>query len=63
MHREVKWLPFKVIWKDGRFFVRVTENGKKKYFSAEQLFAMILLKIKEDAEQQLGNKIKYVTKN
>ncbi len=53
VQRDLKWLPYKVVQKaDG---VRIVMGGKE--YSAEEISAMVLQKLKADAEARLGEKI------
>ncbi|MBU0540689.1 molecular chaperone DnaK, partial [Patescibacteria group bacterium] len=53
VQRDVKWLPYKVVQKgDG---VRVVMNGKE--YASEEISAMVLQKMKTDAEAKIGEKI------
>ncbi|KII95634.1 hypothetical protein PLICRDRAFT_34556 [Plicaturopsis crispa FD-325 SS-3] len=55
----VHW-PFKVTSKgDGRPAVEVENNGKKQQFSAEELSSMVLVKMRETAEQYLNKKVNH----
>ncbi|TCD61954.1 Hsp70 chaperone, partial [Steccherinum ochraceum] len=52
---DMKHWPFKVVSKsDGRPAVEVENNGKRQQFSAEELSSMVLVKMKETAEQYLN---------
>ena len=55
---EMKRLPYKVIKApNGDAHIEVTINGEKKTFSPPEISAMILAKLKADAEAKLGEKI------
>ncbi|KAH9944772.1 heat shock protein 70 family [Amylocystis lapponica] len=55
----VHW-PFKVVPKpDGRPAVEVENGGKKQTFSAEELSSMVLVKMRETAEQFLNKKVNH----
>ncbi|KAG1330545.1 Luminal-binding protein 4 [Cocos nucifera] len=54
----MKFLPYKVVNKDGKPYVEVKVKGEKKVFSPEEISAMILGKMKETAESYLGRRIK-----
>lgn len=50
--------PFKVIKKDpGNPYIQATFNGETKDFAPEEISAMILRKMKEDAERFLGKPV------
>ncbi|GBE80738.1 heat shock protein 70 [Sparassis latifolia] len=52
--------PFKVVPKpDGRPAVEVDNGGKKQIFSAEELSSMVLVKMRETAEQYLNKKVNH----
>ena len=59
--KEVKFdkerLPYKVVDHNGRPYVEVVVNGSKKQFSAEEVSAMIITKMKETAEAYLGHPV------
>lgn len=57
VQRDIKHFPFKVSNKDGKPFVTVAVNGEDKKFSPEEISAMILGKMKEVAENYLGEKV------
>jgi len=55
---EIKRLPYKVVeGKNGDAFIEVETNGKTERFAPEQISAMVLAKLKADAEAYLGEKI------
>ncbi|EKM53395.1 uncharacterized protein PHACADRAFT_259748 [Phanerochaete carnosa HHB-10118-sp] len=57
---DAKHWPFKVVPKsDGRPAVEVDNGGKKQTFSPEELSSMVLVKMKETAEQYLNKKINH----
>uniref|UniRef100_A0A6N2LGM5 Formin-like protein n=1 Tax=Salix viminalis TaxID=40686 RepID=A0A6N2LGM5_SALVM len=58
VQRDIKFLPYKVVNKDGKSYVQVKVKGETKVFSPEEISAMILGKMKETAESYLGKKIK-----
>lgn len=58
MQRDVKMFPFKVISKDSKPCIEVELKEGKKVFQAEEISAMILIKMKETAEAYLGKDIK-----
>ena len=49
-------LPYKIVNKGGKPVVEVQLKGEKREFSAEEISAMILTKMKETAEAFLGKK-------
>ncbi|XVE63049.1 hypothetical protein DITRI_Ditri06bG0168600 [Diplodiscus trichospermus] len=58
VQRDIKFLPYKVVNKDGKPYIQVKVKGETKVFSPEEISAMILTKMKETAEAYLGKKIK-----
>ncbi|GMN43899.1 hypothetical protein TIFTF001_013102 [Ficus carica] len=58
VQRDIKFLPYKVVNKDGKPYIQVKVKGETKVFSPEEISAMVLGKMKETAEQYLGKKIK-----
>jgi molecular chaperone DnaK len=58
VHEEVKRVPYKVVKApNGDAWVEVEVEGKPKQFSPPEISAMILGKLKADAEMRLGEKI------
>ena len=53
VQRDAKWLPYKLVQKDEG--VRILMGGKE--YSPEEISAMVLQKLKADAEARLGEKI------
>ncbi|EXC17991.1 Luminal-binding protein 5 [Morus notabilis] len=58
VQRDIKFLPYKVVNKDGKPYIQVKVKGETKVFSPEEISAMVLGKMKETAEQYLSKKIK-----
>ncbi|KAH9656497.1 Heat shock 70 kDa protein BIP1 [Citrus sinensis] len=58
VQRDIKFLPYKVVNKDGKPYIQVKVKGETKVFSPEEIGAMVLQKMKETAEAFLGKKIK-----
>ncbi|KAL1350662.1 hypothetical protein HN51_014686 [Arachis hypogaea] len=58
VQRDVKYLPYKIVNKDGKPYIQVQVKGEDKVFSPEEISAMVLTKMKETAESFLGKKIK-----
>lgn len=57
---DMKHWPFKVVAKpDGRPAVEVENGGKKQTFSPEELSSMVLVKMRETAEQYLNKKVNH----
>ena len=60
VQRDVKYLPYKVVSKAGKPYVSVEMPGVGvKQLSPEEVSAMILTKMKDIAEQNLGQEVKY----
>jgi len=57
LQRDLKLLSYKVVEKDSRPKVEVSFAGDTKYFSPEEISAMILTKMKQIAESYLGKKV------
>merc|ERR1712216_399319 len=58
VQRDVKMFPFKVVEKDSKPCIEVELKEGKKVFQAEEISAMILVKMKETAEAYLGRDIR-----
>jgi len=54
---DMKYWPFKVVGKNTKPYVRVSVNNEDKLFTAEEISAMVLGKMKEIAEAYLGKKV------
>ncbi|XP_062515770.1 endoplasmic reticulum chaperone BiP-like [Corticium candelabrum] len=52
-----QYLPFKLIDKNSKPHVELTIKGEKRTFAAEEISAMVLVKMKETAEAYLGKKV------
>ncbi|KAG0681838.1 ATPase with role in protein import into the ER [Pichia californica] len=57
IQKEIKHLPYKIINKDDRPIVQVNYNNESIDFTAEEISAMILSKMKSIAEDYLGKKV------
>jgi molecular chaperone DnaK len=58
VQEEAKSLPYKVVeGKNGDAYIEAEVNGKTEKFAPEQISAMILQKLKADAEAYLGEKV------
>ncbi|XP_006455843.1 heat shock hsp70 protein [Agaricus bisporus var. bisporus H97] len=55
--RDMKHWPFKVTEKNGKPSISVEHKGEERQFSAEEISAMVLGKMKETAEAYLGHKV------
>jgi len=54
---DLKFFPFKVVEKQSKPFVKVDTSQGEKSFAAEEISAMVLIKMKETAEAYLGKKV------
>lgn len=60
VQRDAKWLPYDIINKAGKPYVRVkVQGGEEKSLSPEEISAIILTKMKEIAENYLGREVKH----
>ncbi|KDQ49189.1 hypothetical protein JAAARDRAFT_663994 [Jaapia argillacea MUCL 33604] len=60
VQEDQKHWPFKIVPKaDGRPAVEVEDGGKKQVYSLEELPSMVLVKMKETAEQYLNKKVNH----
>ncbi len=61
VQRDIKWVPYDVVkGKGGKPMIRAPYlGGKSKDFSPEEISSMILIKMREIAENYLGRDIKY----
>jgi len=55
---EKKYLPYEIIDKDGKPYIKTEVKGESKLFAPEEVSAMILTKMKEIAETHLGRAVK-----
>jgi heat shock protein 5 len=54
-----KLLSYDVVNKDGKPYIEVEIKGEKKVYSPEEISAMILIKMKQIAENYLGREVKH----
>ncbi|XVF24446.1 hypothetical protein REPUB_Repub13aG0128600 [Reevesia pubescens] len=59
VQRDMKFLPYNIVNKDGKPYIQVKVKGETKIFSPEEISAMVLTKMKETAEAYLGKKINH----
>jgi heat shock protein 5 len=57
VQEDMKLLPYKIVNKDGKPYIRVAVKGEDKDYSPEEISAMILQKMKTIAETYLGEKV------
>lgn len=54
-----KFLPFEIINKEGKPYIKVDVKGDSKVMAPEEISAMVLIKMKEIAETYLGKKVEH----
>lgn len=59
VQRDIKWLPYNVVSKGGKPYVSVETTNGQKTLSPEEVSSMILVKMKEVAENYIGQEVKY----
>ena len=59
VQRDLKYLAYKVIDKAGKPYISIDTTAGKKVLSPEEISAMILVKMKEVAENYLGKTVKH----
>ncbi|CAI0454281.1 unnamed protein product [Linum tenue] len=57
VQRDLKYLPYPVVERDGKPCVQVEVNGEMKTFTPEEISAMVLGRMKETAELYLGKQV------
>jgi len=57
VQNDIKYFPFKVVEKNQKPHVQVETSQGTKSFAAEEISAMVLIKMKETAEAYLGKKV------
>jgi len=57
VQHDIKYFPFKVVEKQSKPHVQLTTQEGDKIFAAEEISAMVLVKMKETAEAYLGKKV------
>jgi heat shock protein 5 len=57
LQRDLKLLPYNIINKNGKPYIKIEVKGEEKEFSPEEISAMVLQKMKTIAETYLGQKI------
>lgn len=58
IQEDIKTWPFTVLNRNGKPVIEVTKNGEKKLLTPEEISSMILIKMKELAENYLGEEVK-----
>merc|ERR1712019_138979 len=59
VQKDIKLLPFKIVDKGGKPLISVSVKGEDKVMPPEEVSAMILVKMKETAENYLGKEVKH----
>jgi len=60
VQRDIKWMPYDLINKDKKPYVQIqTQKGVTRHLSPEEISAMILIKMKEIAENYLGREVNH----
>jgi len=57
VQHDIKFLPYKVINKNNKPYIKVKVSGEEKVFAPEEISAMVLGKMKEVAEAYLNKKV------
>eukprot|EP00762_Andalucia_godoyi_P007914 ANDGO_01273.mRNA.1 Luminal-binding protein 5 len=59
VQRDAKLLPYDIVDRDGKPYIRVVFKGEEKVFSPEEVSAMILVKMKQIAEAYIGKEVNH----
>merc|ERR1712146_137826 len=59
VQKDIKLLPYKIVDKGGKPLIAVDVKGENKIMPPEEVSAMILVKMKETAENYLGKEVKH----
>merc|ERR1712019_316900 len=59
VQKDIKLLPFKIVDKGGKPLISVNVKNEEKTMGPEEVSAMILIKMKETAENYLGKEVKH----
>merc|ERR1712166_689566 len=59
VQKDIKLLPFKIVDQGSKPFISVKVNGETKVMPPEEVSSMILIKMKETAENYLGKEVKH----
>merc|ERR1712048_1519746 len=59
VQKDIKLLPYKIVDKGGKPLIAVNVKGEEKVMPPEEVSAMILVKMKETAENYLGKEVKH----
>jgi len=58
VQQDKKYLPFDIVNKDSKPYIRTEVKGESKTYAPEEISAMVLTKMKEISETYLGRKVK-----
>merc|ERR1711904_6175 len=59
VQKDIKLLPFKIVDQGGKPQIGVKVNGQDKVMPPEEISSMVLVKMKETAENYLGKEVKH----
>jgi heat shock protein 5 len=59
VQNDIKWLPYDVVQKQGKPYVSIDTTSGKKTLSPEEVSSYVLLKMKDIAENYIGQEVKY----
>merc|ERR1711939_1037170 len=59
VQKDIKLLPFKILDQGGKPQIGVKVNGEDKVMPPEEVSSMVLVKMKETAENYLGKEVKH----
>merc|ERR1712227_186679 len=59
VQKDIKLLPFKIVDQQGKPQIEVKVNGQSKTMPPEEVSSMVLVKMKETAENYLGKEVKH----
>ena len=57
VQHDAQYLPYKIVNKDGKPYIQTMVKGSTKEFSPEEISAMVLVKMKQIAENYLGTEV------
>merc|ERR1712032_836624 len=59
VQKDIKLLPYKIVDKSGKPVIEVKVKGEEKVMAPEEVSSMVLTKMKETAENYLGQEVKH----
>lgn len=59
VQNDIKWLPYDVVQKQGKPYVSIDTTSGKRTLSPEEVSSYVLLKMKDIAENYIGQEVKY----